>query len=297
MNYLRIFYPAIFILGIFISYSDLRYGLIKNKHLLISFIFGGSAYLYILVTHYSNVFLLSVIINLSASAILAYFFYLSNLWSAGDAKLFITLSFLIPSSRYVALFKLPAISLLINIAILSFIFLLICGLIKVVVNIRFLPREIFKEKIIDFFYSLAIVFSISWFIWFIFYKITFSDILLKVVIIYIFYYLISQFLKRFKLKKNVLFLIFLIGILSRLLIQPDFFFLKNKIFAYVLITLKYTVIFSSIDTIFAIYTKNIKDNDLAQKNIAFAPFMILGALTLESPIIYSVLNFLNYLKK
>ncbi len=122
------FLPAIIALGIYTSYTDIRYGKIKNTA-----IFG--AIIYSLFMHIFLLFVLEVgtnkdyIIHMTSNFIIAllagFFLWDMKLWSSGDGKLFTAYSALIPiliynQSSFVPYF--PSLNLFINTFIPIFVF-------------------------------------------------------------------------------------------------------------------------------------------------------------------------------
>jgi hypothetical protein len=91
--------------------------------------------------------------------------------------------------------------------------------------------------------------------------------------------------------------IFLLGVTARILIQPHIFFSLGKMMSYFFIVLKYTVLFNVLGFLLDLHGKKDKNKDAIKRNISFAPFMFLGAITIESSLIKFVMNFLIFLKQ
>lgn len=135
MNMLWFFLPGIIYLGIITSYTDIRYGKIRNRDvvrgityalfvyasLIIYFLFKGQLNYYYLIELGSNtLFALSVAFGL----------WHFKIWSAGDGKLFLAFAMLIPFDvyRYGNYNWIPSLTLLFNVFIvglLAMIFLII----------------------------------------------------------------------------------------------------------------------------------------------------------------------------
>jgi len=143
-NYL--FLVPIFIIGLITSFEDFKYGKIRNKWIKIGFLWGLAIFgLYIFWNFFflflqyleiapSSVFLLrfsylgKVLLNTSIALLVGFLMWYWNTWSAGDAKLFVLFSFLLPlrfySNTYLSYF--PSFALLINIFVIALgIFLII----------------------------------------------------------------------------------------------------------------------------------------------------------------------------
>jgi len=102
-----LFLIPIFILGIVTSYSDIKYGKIKNSHLLWGGLYVLCLYIFLII--YSLFFLhqtdnlkyvAELLLNGVIAFIISYLLWRFNLWAAGDAKLFILYSLLIPPEFY-----------------------------------------------------------------------------------------------------------------------------------------------------------------------------------------------------
>ncbi|MBD3202664.1 hypothetical protein GF327_00055 [Candidatus Woesearchaeota archaeon] len=107
LSYLEIAnFPVIILIGIITSYQDLKYRKIKNKWTLVGLIYSILSLLAVtlylayknvdLNTQYITVFFTNILISFA----LGFFFWLIKLWTAGDAKLFLMYSALVPLSVY-----------------------------------------------------------------------------------------------------------------------------------------------------------------------------------------------------
>ncbi|MBW2998603.1 prepilin peptidase [Candidatus Woesearchaeota archaeon] len=111
-----------FIFGIYLSYYDHKHSKIPNKAILLGLLSG-------LITHiiFFDIF---VFLNLFISTIIGFLLWKLKFWSAGDGKLFILISFLIPLNYYPNQHYEP-LTLLINSFFPIFLFLLIMSLFKI----------------------------------------------------------------------------------------------------------------------------------------------------------------------
>lgn len=89
---------SIFALGIITSISDIKNHKAYNKDLLIFACVGLIVQILSLSVGRSNV--LSTVINISLAFFTAFFFFVSRIWAAGDAKLFTVMILLIPIGLY-----------------------------------------------------------------------------------------------------------------------------------------------------------------------------------------------------
>jgi len=125
------FLPMIIFLGIITSYEDVKFGKIRNRWVLLA-IFYSFLVLFILILnlYFSNVainyeYIKTYAINFAFSFFVGLFLSYSGLWSAGDAKLFMAFSALIPLTVYkLVYFQLfPSFVVLVNSFIPIFAFL------------------------------------------------------------------------------------------------------------------------------------------------------------------------------
>ncbi len=125
-------------LGLITSYTDIKYGKIKNIHTCSGFILGLIITLVLTVSYwiggrtvnlsYIYDYLLNIFISLIAGFILWWY----GFWSSGDAKLFIAFSSLVPLNAYANTYLdyFPALILLVNTFVPFFIVLLVVMLVK-----------------------------------------------------------------------------------------------------------------------------------------------------------------------
>ncbi|MDD3087442.1 MAG: hypothetical protein PHP89_02630 [Candidatus Omnitrophica bacterium] len=123
-----IFLPAILFIGVITSYEDFTISKIRNKWVILGILYPLFCYslLYLLafvkLIDYggvNNAYIISKLVNAAIGIIVAYGIWKFGAWSAGDAKLFIAYTLLIPldfySKGYVKFF--PSLILLFNIFI------------------------------------------------------------------------------------------------------------------------------------------------------------------------------------
>lgn len=127
-----LFLIPLFIIGGICSYTDIKYGKIKNRWIARGLIWGVILYFslgfysYFYLHQLENIHrLIEMTINGSIALTVGYFIWRFKLWTAGDAKLFALFAFLIPlefySKTYFPYF--PSFALLINIFIPLFLIL------------------------------------------------------------------------------------------------------------------------------------------------------------------------------
>lgn len=141
------FLPMILFLGVVTSYTDIRFGKIKNIWIMLAFLYVFIVYSIILMYLWffgiaiDDTFFFNMFLNLVIAAVIGIMFWLNTYWSAADAKLFIAFCALVPLStyqfNYVAFF--PSANLLLNSLILIFVVL---GF-QMIIQSR--PRHYFKS--------------------------------------------------------------------------------------------------------------------------------------------------------
>jgi len=170
LNFL--FLPAIFLIGIFSTLSDIKTGKVRNSLIKNGFLYGlwiySCLFLWTLVRKYSGLlaifagktyylnfnYFFDLIVNVIIALIVAVILWKLNFWAAADAKLFILFSFLIPLTVYShnRIIYFPSFILLLNIYIICFFYLIFSG----IFNIRFKKTDFtgfygkIKQKIIKF---------------------------------------------------------------------------------------------------------------------------------------------------
>ncbi len=96
------FLPGILILGILTSYTDIRYGKIRNIHIALALVYSVFVYVFLILTldSYRVAYLGEWISTAFLSLFIGYIIWHVGLWTAGDAKLFFAYSLLVPLSVY-----------------------------------------------------------------------------------------------------------------------------------------------------------------------------------------------------
>tara|TARA_Y100000031_G_scaffold157077_1_gene215742 strand:+ start:6180 stop:7328 length:1149 start_codon:yes stop_codon:yes gene_type:complete len=166
------FLPMILFLGIVTSYGDFRFGKIRNKWISLALIYAFVVYS-IIITHYylkttiNTHFLIELSTNFLFATAIGFGAWYFGLWTAGDGKLFIAFSALIPLSVYKIgyLEWIPSMALLLNIFILSFFIMFGLMLFKLKLSTtkkfitEFLVEFLNPKQLIS---SILFLFAISW---------------------------------------------------------------------------------------------------------------------------------------
>jgi len=170
-----LFLVPLFIVGIICSYTDVKYGKIKNKWIGLGL--GWAVVLYVSLVAYNYFYLhqpenfqylLEMLTNGVIALVIGYLLWNFKLLAAGDAKLFTLYAFLIPpefySKSYFLLF--PSFVLLINIFLPLLLLLGTKALIFALKNAIKKSREIkgkelfTKEKLIEFWLKILKIFRV-----------------------------------------------------------------------------------------------------------------------------------------
>ena len=133
MEMLWFFLPAIIILGVMTSYTDIKFGKIKNKHIILLLLYILIAYITLIFVGFlvgftmRATYLFDLGINMLIALIFGFVAWHFRIWSAADAKLFFAYSGLVPltaySNTYFAYF--PSFVILVNIFFPVFIYYVI----------------------------------------------------------------------------------------------------------------------------------------------------------------------------
>lgn len=155
------------ILGIISSFSDFKDKKIYNKNLKFFLIISLVTYI-IFFNQLELNYLKNYILNLIICIFLSFLFYYFKIWAAGDAKLFITIIFMIPYEVYGTSKNIlfPAIYLLIIIFSIAFIYVVIESLYlwvkdKEKINIKKIEKKNIKEYLIHYFFGYFIILLIN----------------------------------------------------------------------------------------------------------------------------------------
>lgn len=246
------------LMGIVASYTDLKYGIIKNSLIGIGFIIGSFINFFEILFHFQNFSI--VILNLFLSFLICFFLWLLGILPGGDAKLIIAFSFLIPPSfyKYVYLSLFPSLSLLVNIFVIpALIFLVLAfyygdkGKVK-----KVFKEEVYPERILNFF-ILAI--SVYGFVRFLINMLGLpSNFFTSSVFVFLFFLI----LRSLNLSRVKIYMIYLLLILLNFYFIPSQFFSINYLISSVFVAfygiiLTFLFFFSDL-----VYSEEVKIKDL-----------------------------------
>ncbi len=142
--------PIILLLGIITSYQDIKYGKIRNKWIILSLIYVVIVYTFFILFYsvegnINKQYLIELIANLIFVLIVGFGLWYIGIWTAGDGKLFIAYSMLIPFSFYSLGYQkwIPALTLLVNIFLPASVIMLFVMLFKTKISTT-------KKVLVDF---------------------------------------------------------------------------------------------------------------------------------------------------
>jgi len=169
MNKLYFFLPGILILGLITSFTDIKFGKIRNKWVLFGLLYGLIINM-ILFSYYINTgnlridYFFEFLINSGFGLAIGFGFWLSGIWTAGDGKLFFAYAVLVPLSGYVNGYIkwVPSTILLINVFVPMFLYFSVISIFKSNWKIKkSILRDFFSAKLLNMFFYL---FIIHWFV-------------------------------------------------------------------------------------------------------------------------------------
>ncbi len=133
-----IFLPAILLLGIITSYQDFKFGKIKNKWIILALsyfiiVYALGIFFYTFYGELNVEYIIELSTNILFAIFIGFGLWYLKVWTAGDGKLFIAYSVLIPLSVYSLGYQkyIPCSVLLINIFILAFMVLFFSMVFKI----------------------------------------------------------------------------------------------------------------------------------------------------------------------
>ncbi|MCK5025861.1 MAG: hypothetical protein KAS15_04675 [Nanoarchaeota archaeon] len=150
---LQYFLPAILVLGVITSYQDIKIGKIRNKWTIMALAYAFVAYIGLIIHTYFTVgirahYIIELVTNMLFAIGVGFGVWYFGIWTAGDGKLFIAFSALIPLSSYSLGYQewIPSITLLINIFVPASLMLIIFILFKIrIIYIKDVLKSFSKE--------------------------------------------------------------------------------------------------------------------------------------------------------
>ena len=284
------FYILIALTGCISIYTDIRQQRIKNLHLLI--IASGALLLYLIGLMQGELEIsLTLLLNPMLALIIGFILYTCGLWKAGDAKLFVTYSLLLPVNEYATIMPLACFALLLNIFLASFLCLLPLLFIDIIKNKGKIIKEVISSKaLVSFGGAFLIILCISWIIQPILTLFPLkNNIFLLFVILYAGYSLLYKSLTKIKYKQILILGCMLVGFGLRYFLAPESLTLISMLHQ-IRRLLVYSAILYSLRNLIQF------EREKATK-VYFAPFMFLGMLLTQTNFLWWVMKVLSYLRR
>lgn len=142
----------IFMLGIYTSATDIKYGIISNKSIILALTAGTLVNIFYYL-RYEEIFVKLYFVNLAGMIILSVLLYAFHFWAAGDSKLLICMAALIPARLYETGSRIfvPGIFLFIMIFLLAYFYVLTESVIYLFrQKKRYQGSKITKQKVKSF---------------------------------------------------------------------------------------------------------------------------------------------------
>jgi len=286
---MSLFYPLIIALGIISSYTDIKYKVIRNRHLLWFVALALIIHAYLQINHKITL-TPNLLLNFLIGIITAYLFYSFKMWGAGDAKLFIVFSLLMPTQKHNTLIPFPSAILFINIFLLSTAAMIALSIYKIIKNKdNFLSKISLSDLGKRVSSSFLIILGLGWTISYLTkpLSIYFSPIV-NIILIYILYSIFYKSLEALRKKIIILAIIGCSGFILRTVLEFNNLNLSVLILSLMKI-LKYTLVFYFINLL--IYHD--KDTNKVSITMPFAPFIFLGTLATDTGFVYYAIGFIN----
>ncbi len=278
-----LFLPALLVIGYMTSIEDLKTGKIRNIWVLLGLIYSTICYIFLALINKMPQDPVILIINFLISVIIGFSLYKFDLWSSGDAKLFMSYALLIPIGAHHKVFYkfFPSLNLLMSIFIPLTIFLLLNGLLSFMKKKHLLGalnniKEAFKKNKLGML-KTALGFTMIFLLTQMF-RYEFTNFLshyifnnnLIFLVLFLAYKPLSYMFK--KCENFILFGIFSFIILL-LFMRAHSLAIVLEILASIRLAIIVTVIFEACRNLFDLYI-----NTSRSKSLPFAIWMFIGAL-------------------
>lgn len=278
------FIILLIITGALSSYTDVREKKIRNNHLLAVVLFAGAGY--IIFANSGNFNFTTFIVNFLIAFLITLTLYRFNLWQAGDSKLFLTYSLLLPAVSGTAEKVFPCISLFVNTFLSAFLYILPFYIYNAIRQRKILIKKLLtKETAIYFGRILCISFGISWitgpFLKLIPGKNTFF---LNMILVYAGYMLIRKAIARVRFG-YIFFSVIFAGLAIKVILFPESFLFENVI-ASLMQSISYAVIIYLLNGV-QLFGQH------KQNEMPLAPFMFMGAFLTKAGFLSAVLKLLK----
>jgi len=267
---LAYFLPPIILLGIITTYEDIKSGKIRNKWVVFSLIYSFIVYFILIMLNHLNGtlnyhFLIELITNFLFVVLLGFVLWYIGIWTAGDGKLFIAFSVLMPISVYEIGYVewVPSLVLLMNVFIVSMLIMAVFLIFNLKINnlinsSKSILKEMFEFKKLVL--SIVYLFSISWIVQIITNLLMLTNTFLQIFLTIITYHFIQ---KKFK-NKGVQFMITIS--LGRLFLDNSIFSI-NFVYSFIFIVLLWKLVRSFLRGVFSKIISDSFSKEIRIKNL------------------------------
>ncbi len=292
------FLPLLVILGVRSTFYDFKKGIIKNWDLFFSLSAGGCLYVYLILFKGVEIDPVLFVGNLCIAMSIGLILYFTETWGAGDAKLFIVYSFLLPFPLDRRIIPFSSLVFFADTIIIVCLAVIAASMVCVVRSFRECIKKSIKKmfdinEIRSLIYSFFLILSFSWVVPYIlsFWSAYFSP-LVYILLTYVSYSIIYRILQYFQ-SRRLLYLIVTLGILGRFFVFPN----AREVFWAMLASTKiiaiYTVFFRLLDFFFMADDRSKKENR-TKNTIILAPHMFVGVLLTHTHFLKGVLKLMSW---
>ena len=292
------FLPLLVILGVRSTFYDFKKGIIKNWDLVFSLSAGACLYAYLIVFKGFEIDPVLFAGNLCIAMSIGLILYFTETWGAGDAKLFIVYSFLLPFPLDRRIIPFSSLVIFADTIIIVCLAVIAASMVYVARSLRECIKKCIK-KMFDFneirplIYSFFLILSFSWVVPYVlsFWSAYFSP-LVYILLTYVSYSIIYRVLQYFQ-SRRLLYLIVTLGIIGRFFVFPN----AGEVFWAMLASTKiiviYTVFFRLLDFFFMADDRSKKGNR-TENTIILAPHMFVGVLLTHTHFLKGVLKLMSW---
>ncbi|MFB3918598.1 MAG: hypothetical protein ACE14U_00855 [Candidatus Velamenicoccus archaeovorus] len=288
------FVPLLVILGVRTSYSDLRKGIVKNWDLVFTLFAATALYGYLIVYHGVQIDPVLFIGNFCIAASFGLILYFTDCWGAGDAKLFIVYSLMVPFPADRAVLPFSAFVIFANTIMIACGAVILLSLKDVIRSFPQCLQRLFSLKTLKrLMISFSLLLSISWVVPYLlgFFGAHASP-LIFILLTYLLYSGLHSILRFFK--SYALFsVVVLCGIGIRFWLFPHPLEVLSSLFLSFRKVILVTFFFGLLDIFFqADEVEKKKTND---DSIILAPHMFLGVMLTQTHFLKGVMKLMNYI--
>lgn len=232
---------GIFFLGLFSSFTDIKYNKIPNKLILLVLMYSIITYITFNFMG-SNIDLFAISLNLVFAILAGYLLYYFNIWVPGDGKLFFVYALLIPFNFYHNFFIpfFPSLILLTNIFVISASILIIIYLRTILSSYKSNLLSFFSRKTI--LNILSVLFAIFSFSWIIREIIIIKDTRASIFVSYLFAFLLYKLIFKLLEKKKIILGIVMVMSLTLRIFIKGIFIQSSLVYRLIIYSLVFTTI-------------------------------------------------------